>query len=130
MAKAHITTKDGTTILIEGTTEEVAALMARYDGQTSAQLPLKEASKPLVAKKVGGKAKRGARPKVGPASLIAEMISGSTFKKPKTLSEIQKELVQSGHYYPDASIAVALLRAVKARSLRRLKQGDGWAYVV
>jgi len=131
MAKAHITTKDGSTILIEGTAEEVATLMARFDGHgTGGEHSPKSATAQRKSGNAKTKRKSTGRAKAGPATLVADMISGGTFKKPKGLSEIQAELKQGGHYYNNASVATALLRAVKHKELRRIKQDKNWVYVV
>ena|ERR1700733_11086283 len=133
MAKANITTKDGTTIQIDGTAEEIAKLVACFGGQGAgiASSETRSASPRRKARtKPGSKAKSAGKAKTGPASLVADMISEGSFKKPKVLTTVMTELKQGGHFYNDASIAVALLRAVKHKALRRVKEGDNWAYVV
>ena len=131
MAEAHITTKDGSTILIEGTAEEVATLMARLNGSSSGAGQSEDIPKARRKRgKAGGKKRAGGKTSNGPAALVADFIRVGAFKKPKGLAEIQAELKQGGHYYNNASVAVALLRAVKRRELRRIKQDGNWVYVV
>lgn len=130
MAKAHITTKDGSTIQIEGTAEEVATLIARFDGRDTDGTQSKKGTTARSSGKSKGKKKSGGKAKTGPATLVADMIQSGTFKKPKGLSDIQTELKQGGHYYNNASVATALLRAVKHKELRRLKQDNNWVYVI
>ena len=131
MAKAHITTKDGSTIQMEGTAEEIATLIARFNVHgavaTHSGKPVQTSRK---ESKVTGKKKGGGKKSGGPATLVADMIDGGAFKKPKGLAEVQTELKQGGYYYNNASVATALLRAVKSRELRRLKQDNNWVYVV
>lgn len=119
MAKAHITTKDGTKVTIEGTPQEVAALVAQMKGGISndAPTPVKTASK------------HKGQPKATPINLISELIDGGFFKKPKGLGAIKIALEEQGHYYPVTSLSPALLRLVRKRQLRRIKDKKHWLYV-
>jgi hypothetical protein len=133
MAKANISTKDGTTIQIQGTAEDIAKIVACLGTQGAGTAPSGIPLAPARKKRRGtasAKAKRGGKTKTGPASLVADMIGGGASKKPKVLTAVMSELKQGGHFYTDASIAVALLRAVKRKELRRVKEDDNWAYVV
>ena len=118
MAKAHITTKNGTKVTIEGTADEVAALVARFKG--GASTPLKRGVRSSA---------RSAAAKAGPISLIAELIDGGFFKKPKELSAIKQALEEQGHFYPVTSLSPVLLRLVRRRNLRRIKDKKRWQYV-
>jgi hypothetical protein len=118
MAKAHITTKDGTKVTIEGTPQEVAALVAQMKGGISKE--------PAIAKAAS---KHKSRPKATPINLISELIDGGFFKKPKELSVIKVALEEQGHYYPATSLSPALLRLVRKRNLRRIKDKKRWLYV-
>jgi hypothetical protein len=118
MAKAHITTKDGTKITIEGTPDEVAALVARFGGGAS-----------IRAKREVRTRRRRLTAKAGPASLISELIDGGFFKKPKGLSAIKLALEEQGHPYPVTSLSPILLRLVRKRNLRRIKDKKRWQYV-
>lgn len=118
MAKAHITTKDGTKVTIEGTPQEVAALVAQMKGGISKE--------PAMTK---SPSKHKSRPKATPINLISELIDGGFFKKPKELSVIKVALEEQGHYYPATSLSPALLRLVRKRNLRRIKDKKRWLYV-
>jgi hypothetical protein len=140
MAKANITTPDGTTINLEGTSDEIAALMAKF-GLVKSPAPVAAAAAPAsiepvtpaksrgARKKRGGKTTGARKGKAGPAALIAEMIANGSFKKPKLFSDIRSELAQSGYYYSRTSIGPAVKRALINRELRRIKQDGKWAYV-
>ncbi|HEY4480187.1 MAG TPA: hypothetical protein VJB58_01830 [Candidatus Paceibacterota bacterium] len=119
MAKAHITTKDGTKVTIEGTPQEVAALVVQMKGGIS--------NDPPAPVKTGGKHK--GQPKATPVNLISELIDGGFFKKPKGLGAIKIALEEQGHYYPVTSLSPALLRLVRKRQLRRIKDKKHWLYV-
>jgi hypothetical protein len=118
MAKAHITTKNGTKITIEGTPEEIIAMTARFDGSTA-----------VAAKRASKAPARTSGAKAGPVGLVSELIDGGFFKKPKELSAIKTALEEQGHFYPITSLSGVLLRLVRKRDLRRIKDKKRWLYV-
>jgi hypothetical protein len=124
MAKAHITTKSGTKIVIEGTPEEVSSLVARFEGNTTQQQSgtrrKRDTASPAASKP---------RTKIGPVNLISELIDGGFFKKPKELSAIKLTLEEQGHYYPVTTLSPIMLRLVRKRQLRRIKEKNRWLYV-
>lgn len=119
MAKAHITIKDGTKVTIEGTPQEVAALVAQMKGGISNNPPA-----PIKTSKKGK-----TQAKATPVNLISELIDGGFFKKPKELGAIKIALEEQGHYYPVTSLSPAMLRLVRKRQLRRIKDKKRWLYV-
>jgi hypothetical protein len=118
MAKAYITTKSGTKVTIEGSPDEVAALIVRFEGSKSA---------PSRSEPKSRQRQRAAS--TGPVALVSELIDGGFFKKPKELSAIKIALEEQGHYYPVTSLSPVLLRLVRRRSLRRIKDKKRWLYV-
>jgi hypothetical protein len=118
MAKAQITTRDGTKVTIEGTPSEVAALLARLEGGAATR-PSRETNSRL----------RKTTAKAGPVSLVSELIDGGFFKKPKELSAIKLALEEQGHFYPVTTLSPLLLRLVRKRELRRIKDKKRWLYV-
>ena len=118
MAKAHVTTGNGTKITIEGSPEEVAALVARIEGKAPSQSRSETKSR-----------QRRRAASTGPVALISELIDGGFFKKPKELSAIKLALEEQGHYYPATSLSPVMLRLVRRRSLRRIKDKKRWLYV-
>ncbi|SRR6266568_112650 len=117
MAKAHVTTASGAKITVEGTPEEVVVLVAQLQGR--AALPQRRTKA----------AKHESRPKPTPTNLISDLIDGGFFKKPKELSAIKLALEEQGHYYPVTTLSPALLRLVRRRQLRRIKDQKRWLYV-
>lgn len=118
MAKAHITTKTGTKILIEGSPDEVAALV-------------KELGDEKRAERRGAPSRREEKRSVGkptPINLISSLIDGGFFKKPKDLGAVKVALEEIGHYYPVTSLSPALLRLVRRHQLRRLRDKKRWLY--
>lgn len=118
MAKAHIKIKNGTTITIEGTPREVADLMERF----------KEGPLRLAKKRSADKDSKRTE-KVTLGDMISELIDGGFFKKPKGLGEVKMVLEEQGHFYPVTTLSPILLRQVRRRELRRIKNKKRWAYV-
>ncbi len=117
MAKAHIITKNGVKITVEGTPGEVAIMVSQF--KTGNVRSLQARDEP----------KHKSRPKATPVNLISELIDGNFFKKPKELSSIKLALEEQGHYYPVTTLSPALLRLVRKRYLRRIKDKKRWLYV-
>ena len=120
MAKAHITTKTGTKITVEGTPKEVAELVAEL-GQ--------KAAAPRVRDRSGEKAaKRQDKQKATPINLISSLIDGGFFRKPKDLAAVKIALEEMGHFFPVTTLSPVLLRLVRKRQLRRIKDKKRWFY--
>ena len=121
MAKAHITTLSGAKITIEGTASEVAEMVRQFDREPS--------RKNVTTKPKRQTAQRNSRAKIGPVNLLAELIDGGFFRKPKELSAIKIALEEQGHFYPVTTLSPAVLRLVRKRELRRVKDKKRWLYV-
>jgi|ERR1700733_414936 len=124
MPKAHITTKNGTKITIEGTPDEVAAMVAQFEEGSPASKDFRRSKKrdnSVSAPRSGTKA--------GPVGLISELIDGGYFKKPRELSAIKMTLEEQGHFYPITSLSPVMLRLIRKRELRRIRDKKRWLYV-
>lgn len=118
-AKATISTDAGTTVTIEGTDEEVAALIMRLEGGKT------RARKPPVVAAVRGSNRR--KPTLG--GLVSELIAGGFFEKPKELGAVRLALEEQGHFYPTTTLSPVMLRLVRRKGLRRIKDKKRWRYV-
>lgn len=118
MAKAQVTLPSGAKVTVEGTEDEVARLVLLLGDEESDQPKAAKGKKPAKAK---------SNPTV--TDLINELIESGLLKKPTELGVIKKALEQQGHYYSNPTVATALLRLVKKRTLRRIKQEGQWRYV-
>ena len=123
--KANLTLPDGTTVTIDGTTEEVAALLAKIAGPA-----------PQVKTRAGGNkrksdpaSKRARTARKGPRTLINALATANWFTSKRTIGDVQKKLEEDGHIYALSSLSPALLRLTRAKVLRRIKDKDGWVYV-
>lgn len=123
MAKAHLTTKAGTKIIIEGSEAEIASLIAKIDENN----PADEKTTPIEKKKPKGSGRNPARST--PVTLIAELIDGDFFKKPRELGSIRLALAEQGHFYPVTTLSPAMLRLVRKKEIRRIKENKRWLYV-
>jgi hypothetical protein len=117
MAKAHIKRPNGTSIVIEGTPQEVAELIGKIEGGTHSIRKAQKSSE-----------KRGNRARVTLSDLLMLLMDDGFFKKPKELAAVKAALAERGHVYPVTTISPALLRLVQRRYLRRIKQDKRWFY--
>jgi hypothetical protein len=116
MAKAHIEMPDGTNIKLEGTPEEIAALLK------DAKLNAKSAS---ANGKFSAKAKTS---RVTLPGLLTGLKDEGFFKKPKPLGEIQTRLADLGHNYPQTALSGPMRKLVRNRIVRRFKQNGKYVY--
>ena len=121
MAKANIITKDGTKVTVEGTVQEVTSLVKQLKGDQLRLIPDNKGSK--------GKNKNPDKARRTPINLIADLIDGGFFKKPRELSAIKHALEEQGYHYPVTSLSPTALRLVRKRQLRRIKEKKRWLYV-
>jgi len=119
MPKIHYVTSNGTKVTIEGTSVEVGAIAERLQGDVPRSVTIK--------KEVGLKNVRKA--KSTPINLLCELIDGGFFKKPKELGSIKVALEEQGHFYPVTTLSPSLLRLVRKKQLRRIKDHKRWLYV-
>ena len=117
MAKAVMTTLDGATVTIEGSQDEVAALLARLGGGRMAP-PGRTVKTPLSA-----------REKPTPMGLLSELIVEGFFREPKELGAVRLALKDKGHFYPVTTLSPLMLRLVRRKELRRMKDKKRWTYV-
>jgi hypothetical protein len=121
MPKAVITTKQGATVEIEGSQEEVLALVALFD-RGNAQLP-------VLAPAQAIKSPTSSKSKPTLMALLAELIVVGFFATPKGLSAVREALEERGHFYPVTTLSPVLLRLVRKKELRRLKDRGHWTYL-
>jgi hypothetical protein len=115
MVKAHITTPEGVKVTIEGTPKEIVAVVEDLKAKaTSAEPP-----------------RRRLRTKSGPVllgDLIASLKDGGFFKKPRDLASVKSALAEMGHHYPVTTLSPVMLRQVRRRNLRRIREKGRWLY--
>jgi hypothetical protein len=115
MAKAQITTPDGVKITIDGTSKEIATLIEDLKGKAAP----------------GERTRRSKKGKSGPVlliDLIASLKDGGFFKKPRDLASVKTALAEMGHHYPVTTLSPVMLRQVRRRNLRRIREKGRWMY--
>jgi len=123
MAKAELILFDGTKVIIDGSPEEITKVLGSLG---SAQPPSKRAASSRPA------AKRTARQNPapeGPTAFILDLKKEGFFKERRSFNEIRKALEERGHIYPRTSISPVVIKLVRRKDLRRIKEGKRWAYV-
>jgi hypothetical protein len=121
MPKAVITTKQGSTVAIEGSHEEVLALVGLFDRGTAQSV-----DEGFVRISKNSPSSKG-KPTL--ALLLSELIGGGFFSTPKKLNAVREALEEQGHFYPVTTLSPMLLRLVRKKELRRLKDKGHWTYV-
>lgn len=119
MAKASILTPSGMKVTVEGSPKEVAQIIEQVRGN--------DPPRP-VGQTTRTKRKRSGPEKPTPINLLSSLIDGGFFRKPKDLGAVKVALEEMGHYYPVTSLSPTLLRLVRKRQLRRLKDNKRWLY--
>lgn len=118
MAKAEIVTPDGIKIKIDGTPEEVAQIL-EHARQAAAPMRGRKATKPSA----------GSARKQGLPELLDALRAETYFKDKRSLGDISSRLGEIGSHYSGTTLGKQLLREVRARRLRRLREGGKWVYV-
>ncbi|HKW28833.1 MAG TPA: hypothetical protein VJT54_05825 [Verrucomicrobiae bacterium] len=121
MAKAHITTKSGAQVIIEGDAAEVAKIVSQIDQPPHVSAP-KEADTTPRHKE----AKQKKAPTI--SDLVINLKREGFFDKPKSLGEIGAELEKSGYLYPATTLSGIVLSLLKKKELTRTQKDGKWVY--
>jgi hypothetical protein len=114
MAKALITIPGGIQMKIEGTPQEISSVIENvrkqaHSGKESAPANEKTGRKLLV-------------------DLLASLLNGDFFKKPRNLADVKDALGQMGYHYPTTTLSTVMLRSVRNHRLRRIQLKNHWHY--
>jgi hypothetical protein len=116
MAKATIRTPQGLQVRIEGTPAEITALVKDLERQSGG---------PTAAS-----GRRKAKPgRVLLVDLVGSLGDGGFFKKPRNLASIKAALAEMGHHYPVTTLSGVMLRKVRSKEIRRIREEKHWLYV-
>jgi hypothetical protein len=129
MAKANIDLPNGTKIVVDGTSEDINAVLKIFSTLPTASAEEKKAKskrKHSTRKTTGSKK----IPK-GPSRYIIELKAEGFYYKKKTLKHIQQKLEENGQIYPQTHLSTPLKRLVRPpkNELRRMKENGNWVYV-
>jgi hypothetical protein len=130
MSKAVIVRPDGTRVTVEGTPEEVAAMVQRIDDKSKDPTPRRggRTSLSVPSGRRAVKAPRRPRPK-GPIDYMRDLIEDDFFKTKRGIAEVKDKLEEQAHIYPITTLSPSLFRLVKAKELRRVRENKQWRYV-
>ena len=130
MAKANLLLPDGTKVAIEGTADEVAALLVRFSSVGGSSKASRDRPSQTALRRLGGETKAKTKvTRVGPTKYIRDLIEEGYFKTKREIGEVQNKLEEYAHIYPVTSISGPLQRLVKNKELRRIKEDGAWKYV-
>ena len=129
MAIAKLVLPDGTTVNIEGTADEVATLLAKFSGNSASSAGTQNRPRKKSPRRSSGGNKKDRPKRKGPQRLLEELAKDNFFKSKRTITEVQKKLEEKGHIYALNSISTPLLRLTRGKTLRRIKEQNGWVYV-
>jgi hypothetical protein len=116
MPKAVYSAPSGAVVTVEGTQEEVVSLLRLLEtGASSLALP----QEPPVLR----------HGKTTPMGLLVGMISRGFFNQPRELGAVKASLEEEGQFYPTTTLSPLMLRLVRRRELRRIKEKGRWMYV-
>ena len=116
MPKAVYSSPSGAIVTVEGTQEEVVSLLRHLE--TGAGPPTIPQDSPAL--------RQG---KTTPMGLLAAMMSRGFFNQPRELGAVKSSLEEEGQFYPTTTLSPLMLRLVRRRELRRIKEKGRWMYV-
>jgi hypothetical protein len=119
MAHAKFTTKEGISVDLEGTPEELAAVVEK----------LRESQAPGSPQGKSAHRKQGGRTKPELPQLIDALRNEDFFRQPQGLGAIRTKLAEMGHHYPLTTLSGSMQTEAKTRRLRRFKQNRKYVYV-
>lgn len=118
MATASVTLPSGAKVVIEGTQAEVADLLTKL-----------QACSPHAQQRSEKKTTNASVKREGPMRLLIDLIDADFFKTPQELGAVRVALEAQGHFYPTTSLSPLMLRLVRGKQLRRIKNQKRWTYV-
>jgi len=121
MAKATIKSSTGATISVEGTPEEVSAVISTYE-----KMRVVGNAKEAIARAKASK--NTERKKDTATDLIVALREDGFFDKAKSLGEIENALEERGYLYPVTTLSGVVLGLLKKGHLRRKKHEGKWIY--
>ena len=119
MAKATVQMSSGAVVTVEGSSEEVAALVRKLDTPAIVQ----------HSATAGRRDKRSARATAsGPSGLVLRLRQEGFFDKPHSLGDITDALQERGYIVPVTTLSGIALKLLKSGWLHRKKEQGKWVY--
>ena len=124
MAHAEITLPDGITVNVDGSPDEISAVVDRLKGAPQVGKP----TQPVAKAKAAAVRSKPNRTRVQIGDLLEDLMAGGFFATPKELGAVKAALAEMGHHYPRTTLSPTMLRLVRKKDLRRLKENKRWVY--
>jgi len=116
MAVAKISMPDGISVQLDGTPDEVAAVLENLKIKYAASTMLPSFRRPAKTK--------------GEIPGLVEQLKGEDFfKSPRGLADVQRKFAELGHHYPVTTLSGAMQAQSRSRNLRRFKRDGKYVYV-
>lgn len=131
MAKANLVLPDGTKVTIDGTADEVAALLDRFSSTGDDTTKRRSSRTGRRTGSTGRKTttKKTTAKRTGPTDYIRDLIDEGYFKTKREIGTVRDKLEERARIYPVTSISGPLYRLVKKKELRRIREEGAWKYV-
>jgi hypothetical protein len=117
MPKAVYSAPSGATITVEGTQDEVVSVLRLLEATAKSPTETPQDS-PIL--------RQG---RTTPMGLLVGMMSRGFFNQPRELGAVKVALEEEGQFYPTTTLSPLMLRLVRRRELRRIKEKGRWMYV-
>lgn len=128
MAKATLILPNGTKVTVEGDPAEIEAMLRSF-GATGVE-SVRSATGRAESAPSSTRSRRGtAREPGGPTGHIRNLKIEGFFREKRSLTEIKKKLEEMGHIYASHDLSPRLVRLVRERELRRVREAGTWKYV-
>ncbi len=128
MPTATVTLPNGTKVTIEGDAAEVKALLEALSapGAKDAVHAARGIRREETKATSGAASSKAAH---GPTGYIKALKEEGYFNQKRTISDVQEKLEENAHIYDLEHLSTPLVRLVRSRVLRRIKEGGVWKYV-
>lgn len=123
MPRAEITLPSGAKVNIEGSLDEVRAIV-EFCETIPEGLADRRASPRSAPRKVRLTSKRDA----GPRALIRELKNEGFFRTSQSLRAVKEKLDEKGHIYPQTTLSSILIKLTKNEELVRKRDSGIWVY--
>ena len=117
MAKAQISTPQGIQVRIEGTPAEITAVLHDLERKSA------------IRKEPARRRRNAKTERASIVDLMDSLIDAGFFKRPRDLASVKGALAEMGHHYPVTTLSPVMLRQVRRKHLRRVREQKRWFYV-
>ena len=128
MTRATLTLPNGTKVTVEGDPAEIEAILRSF-GAAGVESVRDAIARAESAAPPTHSRRQTAREPGGPTGHIRNLKTEGFFREKRSLTEIRKKLEEIGHIYASHDLSPRLVRLVRERELRRVREAGTWKYV-